>query len=304
MIRGLYTSASGMLAELHRQDTISNNLANVDTPGYKKDIPVFTALKKLDIYRTHDNKLPVEDIQKPALRPIRVIRERLGDKVKTGSLREIWPFIGKLGVGVGVDEVITDFKQGPIKATNNNFDMALNGPGFFKVQTKQGLRYTRAGTFTINKSGFLVTKDGDYVMGKNGPVQIIGNNLNVDEDGDVLVKESELTKEQIMDYQSKGYPKRDDMYIVNKLDIVDIKNHKGLLKEGSNLYKPSNAISAVEVSVPKTQVKQGFLEGSGVNVVTSMVNMISVSRAYEANQRVIWAHDSLLDKAVNTVGRV
>ena len=147
MIRGLYTGASGMLAEMTRTDIISNNLANVNTSGFKKDRAIFRAFPEMNIHRIDD--------------PVSVGLDRVIDPR---------PFIGLMGTGVMVDEVNTDFSQGTVNTTSNSLDVALKGEGFFEVQTPDGISYTRDGSFSVSRDGYLITKDGYFVLGENGQV--------------------------------------------------------------------------------------------------------------------------------------
>ena len=136
MIRGLYTGASGMLAEMTRTDVISNNIANVNTTGFKKDRTIFRAFPEMNIHRIDD--------------PVSVGLDRTMDPR---------PFIGMMGTGVMVDEVNTDFSQGNFNTTSNLLDVAIKGEGFFEVQTPEGIRYTRDGSFSLSREGYLITKD-------------------------------------------------------------------------------------------------------------------------------------------------
>lgn len=250
MIRGIYTSASSMLAESLRTDVISNNLANVNTAGYKKDVPVNKDFASMLIARIND---------KP-----------------TDSN------IGTLGVGVMVDEVATIHTGGMVRGTGNDFDMTIDGKGYFTVETPAGLRYTRNGSFTKNAQGELITQDGYRVMGQNGPISVIGNGeaakMTVSEDGRVSVDGTE----------------------VDQLRIVEFANEKQLTKEGGSLFNANG-----QQSQPATGgVRQGYLEMANVNVVSEMVNLIANYRAYEVNAKTIQAHDQLLNRAANDVGKI
>lgn len=163
MIRGLYTSASGMLAQMKRTDLISSNLANVNTTGFKKDATIFQALEEMQL-------------------------RRLGDAYSIGPKKlDAKPYIGALGTGVDVGQVYTRFDQGSIKNTSNPLDLALEGDGFFVVMTPAGNRYTRDGSFTINCQGYLVTKDGHMVMGQNGPVLVPEDmSITVNQNGEIF----------------------------------------------------------------------------------------------------------------------
>ena len=138
MIRGLYTGASGMVAQMHKMDAISNNLANVDLTGYKRDTSVHKAFPQLLLRRTNDDGVY---------------------NFPPGSI-DTAPIVGTLGTGVELNELYTVFEQGALKQSNNPFDLALEGEGFFTVLTPQGERYTRNGSFLIDNNGTLVTKEG------------------------------------------------------------------------------------------------------------------------------------------------
>jgi flagellar basal-body rod protein FlgF len=150
MIRGLYTGASGMVVQMHRLDTISNNLANVDLNGYKRDTAINKAFPEILLRRMNDDGMFVFPL---------------------GSI-DTTPIVGKLGTGAELNEVFTAFTQGSLKQTENPFDLALEGQGFLTVLLPDGERYTRNGSFLLNDEGFLVTKRGEFVMGENGPIKI------------------------------------------------------------------------------------------------------------------------------------
>ena len=246
VIRGIYSSAAGMIAESLRNDTIANNLANANTAGYKKDIAVTQDFASMLIYRINDGA------QAPA--------------------------IGRLGAGALVNEVATIHTTGMMRPTGNNLDTAIEGRGYFTVETPNGLRYTRNGTFSMNAQGELVNGEGFRVVGENGPILIQGGKVTIGEDGGVQV----------------------DGVEVNRIQLVDFADEKRLVKEGHTLMSAPADLAAR----PATGlIRQGVLEMSNVNIVSEMVNMISGYRAYEVNSKVVQAHDQLLDKAVNEVGR-
>ncbi len=247
MIRGIYAGASGMLAEAQRTDVISNNLANVNTAGFKKDITVTKDFASLLISRVNDGAEA--------------------------------PAIGTLGVGVMVDEIATDYSTGTVKTTGNDFDLAIEGKGFFAVQTPQGKRYTRNGTFARSSKGELVTSDGYRVLGTNGPIIVADGKMSVSSDGRVMVDNNE----------------------VGRLQVVDFADEKQLTKEGASLFI---APDGQQEQPAAGGVRQGALEMANVNVVGEMVNLISNYRAYEINGKVVQSHDSLLGKAANDVGKL
>ncbi len=282
MLRGLYTGASGMVVQMHRMDTIANNMANVDTTGYKRDTAVMKAFPQMLIRRLDDNGVY---------------------KFPFGSA-DTAPVVGQLGTGAELNEVYTVFTEGSLKQTGNAFDLAINGHGFFTVQTPEGVRYTRNGTFLINKNGMLVDTQGDPVLGEHGPIYLKKNNFVVDKDGKVYENPNfagdphRLVGPNQNDWKSKQ--------LVDTLRIVDFNDRRYLKKQGNSDWK------ATDFSGPpkpvdlggKTQIEQGFLETSNVNPVTEMVQMIQVNRAYEANQKTIQTQDTLAGKLINDAVKV
>ena len=150
MIRGLYTGAAGMLSETIRMDVVANNLANADKTAFKSDITVFKSFPQMLIRRLNDDGVR---------------------KFSLGSY-DTMPIVGRLGTGVEVNEVYTNFEQGSLRETNNPFDFAIEGDGFFVVETERGLRYTRNGSFLLDKDNYIVTKDGYKVLGENGYIKV------------------------------------------------------------------------------------------------------------------------------------
>lgn len=247
MIRGLYAGASGMIAEAMRTDLIANNLANVNTAGFKKDVAVSKEFASVLMTRINDGGNPAT--------------------------------IGSIGSGVMVDEVSTLYSSGVMRTTGNDFDMAIGGKGFFTIETPQGVRYTRNGTFAKNIQGELITQDGYRVLGQNGPIRIKGGKMVVNDGGQVLV----------------------DNVPVGTLRLSEFDNEKQLTKEGASLFA---AAPGQNVKPGTGGVSQGMLELSNVNVIGEMVNLISSYRTYEINGKVVQSHDQLMGKAANEVGRL
>jgi len=186
--------------------------------------------------------------------------------------------IGRLGTGAVASGDRSSFAPGAINTTGNPLDVALVGYGFFAVETPDGPRYTRDGRFTTNASGWLVTLDGHRVRGEKGPILVNGSSVVIDDAGQVYV----------------------DGRFVDKLLIVEFNNRDGLVRRGANLYEATEE-AGLPFRYRDTQVVQGALEMSNVNVIREMVNLISVQRAYEANAKVIQAYDETLGKAVNEI---
>ncbi|MFQ3620603.1 MAG: flagellar basal-body rod protein FlgF [Spirochaetales bacterium] len=281
MIRGLYTGASGMVCEWNRLDAVSNNLANTDLSGYKRDTVVFKAFPELLIRRMDDDGVK---------------------RIPMGSV-DIAPLVGKLGTGVETNEVFTEFTQGAFKETGSDFDFALEGEGFFTVLTPQGERYTRNGTFTLGPESLLVTKEGFPVLGENGPIKIKENNFVVDQNGTIFVNRRFVPNDQRL--VSRTENEWDQTEALDTLKIVRFDRPRYLKKQGSSLWQDTEESGAALRAAPnqRPKVHQGFLEASNVNPVTEMVRMIEVNRAYEANQKSIQTHDALLGKLINEVLR-
>ncbi len=282
MIRGLYTGASGMVAQMHRMDALANNIANVDVTGYKKDTSVSKAFPQMLLRRMSDDGLY---------------------RFPFGSI-DVAPVIGTLGTGVEYNESYTVFSQGALKQTENPFDLALQGKGFFSVDVDGVEKYTRNGTFLINSDGTLVTKDGHPVLGEKGEIHLKKNNFVIDQKGNVYQNASFADDpNRLVSMRENEW---DKLELVDKLKIVDFKRPRYLKKEGTSFYRSTEESGKAEIKATGTDTKvlQGFLESSNVNPVTEMVAMIQVNRAYEANQKVIQTQDSLTGRILNDVLRV
>ncbi len=278
MLRGIYTGASGMIAQQARMDTVANNLANADKTGYKKDLAIFKAFPDMIIRKINDDGIGI---------------------VPAGSY-DTMPIVGKLGTGVEVNEVYTDFQQGSLQRTENPFDLALEGRGFFTVATERGERYTRDGGFTVNHEGILVTKNGNPVLGENGHIRVQANNFMINERGEILVNAAiSLDPRDVVSMDNNNW---EDPVVIDRLKIVDFENIREIKKEGEALYRETE-FSGPPIPPENVKVVQAFLEKSNINAVSEMVDMIEVQRAYEANQKVILTHSDTLGRLINEVAR-
>jgi flagellar basal-body rod protein FlgF len=231
---GFIESVESMLGQERRLEQISNNLANVDTGGYKKDELGFQEM----LYRAASG------------------RQRVGKTVK----------------------IMTDHAAGPSTGTGNPFDLAISGAGFFQIQTPEGIRYTRAGNFQLDGQGQLVTANGYPVLGDGGPVVLNNGEATVAQDGAIFINGEQI----------------------NRLAIVDFADRGALLKEGLNNYRLRE--DGQEVAPLDYRIDQGYLEGSNVNVVQAMTEMIDLHRMYEAQQKMIIAIDEMDGLATRRVG--
>lgn len=256
MVRGLYTASNGMIAQQQKMDIISNNLANVNTTGFKKDGVIVESFDDVLTTKVNDVNVP-------------------GNQM-----------IGKMTLGCKVGNIYTDHTQGGATITGDPYNIAILGTGMVAigVADKEGnmnTKYSRDGSFTLSNDGTLMTREGNYVLGENGKIVIPSgsSNIRISEDGRIF----------------------DNDKVIDKISLTDFENPETLRKTGDNLY------SKIEDTVEQEfggKLLQGYLESSNVNTVREMVDMISVMRTYEANQKVIHTQDETLKKAVNEVGRL
>jgi flagellar basal-body rod protein FlgF len=242
MIKGIYTSASGMLPRMLKQEIFSNNMANVNTTGFKSD----------DVF-------------------MQVLDDASSDLTLTGE-----PWEKPM-----VDGIYTEYEQGSLERTDGKKDVALEGSGFFAVETENGVRYTRAGNFSVSPQGILIDNRGNTVLSDSGPIPIIGNDINIDSEGFISV----------------------DGASIAKLKIVDFDQPYKLTKTDGGYFIPNDA-NVTPKAAENCKVRQGYLEKSNVNVIGVMVDMLASFRAYEAGQKAIQSQDETLEKAVTELGRI
>lgn len=258
MVKGLYTAYTGMLNEQNRMDIMTNNLANASTVGYKKEGSTSQSFDDVLTVKIKDESVGINNVNP----------------------------IGVRNPGVKIGENYTDYSQGSFRITGNTYDLALSGNGFFAIEftNKAGetsTKYTRAGQFTLNKDGYLVTPDGDYVLDtQNRRIQL--NTLY----------DSAITAEGIISQNGVD---------VAQIQVVDFEDYDYLEKYGETYYE---ALEGAEITNSDATVNSGYLEMSNVQVVSEMVNMIAITRAYESNQKIIQTYDNTLDVAVNQLGRL
>jgi flagellar basal-body rod protein FlgG len=282
LIRGWYTGASGMRAQQWRLDAVANNLANVDTDGYKRDQVAFKAFPELLLRRMEDDGVYTHPF---------------------GS-GDVAPIVGKLGTGVELNELYTSFEQGHPKETQSDFDFALDGQGFFAVATPWGERYTRNGSFQLGREGFLETKEGYPVLGEEGPIKIKANNFKADKEGRIWINPAYSDDPETL--VSRDGNEWEELVLLDSLKIVDFELDRYLEKQGSSLYRANEYTGEAQVlgAGRRPRLLQGFVESSNVDPVLEMVQMIEVNRAYEANQKTIQSHDSMLGTLLNQVARL
>ncbi len=264
IVRGLQTAANGMQALIEQNDSTANNVANVNTVGYKKQSLVFRNIYDSNILQ----KVP-----------------------GTGEIKDV----GELSIGSQVQKLIYDFSQGVLDKTENVFDLAIEGDGFFKIQSKDGeISYTRNGSFTLNNNGNLVTKDGDYVLDNKGKViKINTNDVVMRSIKDIIINEDgriELTNDM-------------GRISMQTVGLYDFSNKEDMICVGGAKFKPIDIASNPELKAEKYLIQQGSLEMSNANVVNEMIKTISTSRNYETLSKIV-KEDSDLLSTVMRVGRL
>ncbi len=256
MYKGMYVAVSGALAAERQLNTLTNNLANINTPGFKGDQLTFESyLSKSE--------------RKNAVQ---------GDGNNLAGSSEYVLATGQY----------TNFEQGALRATGSPLDVALNGDGFFAVMTYEGERYTRAGHFQVGSDGALVNAQGHPVLDETDRlIYVYENFLTIDKDGTVWVTDSD---------EPSALP-RD----IGKMKIVEFTDPANLIKEGNGLFK-SNEPNAAMPS-PNSEVVQGSLENSNVNIIRQMTGIIRNERVAEAFKKVIQENDQMTTQLIIQIGR-
>lgn len=245
MNSGMYAALSGNLAAMQRLDVLTNNLANANTTGFKKDRITFEGL--------------LADVKKLT--------------VPKGNLTDAPVLSG--------ERFYTDYAQGPLRQTGNTLDLALEGDGFFVVNTPEGRAYTRQGNFQRDAGGKLVTVDGYEVLGNGGPISIASGKVDINSRGSVIVN---------------GAP-------VGTLEVVDFPKPYALQKKGNALFVPANPQMTPQ-PVANPLVAQGALEDSNVNTIQEMAYLIETTRYFETCQKVVRSYDDMAGKAANELGKL
>lgn len=264
--KGMYTAVSGAIAQSARMDTIANNLANANTTGFKKDKQVFNE------YLTAYEKMP-DTIEVPRI---------------PASVESFYDMNGGDKSYVDSAGTYTSFTQGSLKSSGSSLDVALEGKGFFEVLTPQGVRWTRNGSFQLDNVGRLVTKEGFPVLkeGTGDPaqrsIQLSDRNVTITDRGDIYTGDNQ----------------------VGRFSIVSFLDPDQIQKQGNSLYKLKENSAATPSVATDARVHQGFIEGSNVNPIEEMTDMITAQRLFETTQQAIKAYDHMDEKLLSGVGKL
>ena len=261
MLRSLTTAATGMSAQQLNIDVISNNIANANTTGYKT-------------VRAEFEELLSQTLRSPGAQGTQGTNQPVGIQI---------------GLGTRTSGTEKMFSQGPLNGTDNSYDLAIQGDGFFQVQMDDGTTsYTRDGSLKVDSSGALTTSDGNIIIPQI-TIPSTATAVTITSSGQVSVTTAGSTTQTQ----------------VGTLQLAKFVNPSGLLSIGNNLYAETQASGTPTTSTPGLQgfgtIQQGYLEGSNVQLVTELVNLITAQRAFESNSKIITAADNML-QTVNRLG--
>lgn len=237
---------------------MTNNLANASTVGFKKEGSTSQSFDDVLTLKIKDASVGLSNVQRTGIR----------------------------NPGVKIGENYVDYTQGSFRETGNTYDLALSGDGFFAIEftNKEGetsTMYTRAGQFTLNKEGYLVTEEGDYVLDtQNRRIQLDTlRDTDITTDGRISQEGEEIARIQVADFEDYNY----------------------LERYGETYFRPLEGARQTEGTAT---IHSGYLEMANVQIVSEMVNLITITRAYESNQKIIQTYDDSLEIAVSQLGRL
>lgn len=267
--KGIYTAVSGAIAQSAQLDTIANNIANANTPGFKKDQQLFK--EYLTAYEKQPQVLEVPKV--PA------------------SIESFYPLNGGDKSYADISGTSTSFMQGALKLTGNPLDLGIEGDAFFEVMTPAGARLTRNGNFTVNGEGVIVNKDGF-------PLLLSGAEGMPPEERTI----------QVEDQSNLSITAMGDVFIggenVGRLSLVTATEKDALHKQGSSLFSIRENFDNQVVNATNYKIHQGSFEQSNVNIVQEMTNMINATRVFESAQKAIQVYDEMNARLANDVPKL
>lgn len=273
MGNGVWIAALGATNQSDQLDIISNNLSNASTNGFKKDLPTFKEYLALaNYFNTDIPRGPIKD-------------------------REFYPLDGRDQSYANLDRVHTNYQQGGFRSTQSQFDIGLDGGGFFEILTPSGTAYTRNGSFKVDPNGWLVTVEGHFVLAEKPtgmPQPEVGDNsisrrINLKDRGSQIV----------INEAGEIYSGED---FISKFSIIEFKNFNQLKKKSSQLFE--NLDKENIINQTRTIVRQGMIEGSNVNPVNEIFHMITTSRLFEQNLKALKTYNEIMGREVNDIGKL
>ena len=251
MTKGFYNLTSGMLSQTRRLNVVGNNMTNLSTPGYKAEFYTDTTFDQ-------------------------VLISRVGNKEKSGA-----EVIGEESYILAPDEFYVDYSQGAVEETGLNLDFAIQGEGFFAIQTADGVEYTRGGSFSLDAEGCLYLPDHGRVLGQDGqPLRLTTDNISADAQGRLTTAEGEY---------------------LGQLRVFVFPDNSQLVKNESGLFG-ANGQNAAAAAQPAVLWK--WVEGSNVDMIREMSLMMTSQRALQSAAQVLKLYDGLLTKATGELGRM
>ncbi len=260
MLNSIYTPLSGAVAQERVLELIANNLANMNTSGFKGDRVSFTLLEP-EPEKNYQTPLPPANYKVD----LEQLQYRRGDEIAY----------------VGVADVTRDNTQGPAVQTQNPTDLMIEGDGMFAVHTPEGVRYTRNGSMSLNRDGVMMTKEGFPVMGEKGDIVVRSTGFQVNDRGEVW----------------------QDGQMVDRIQLFKVDDDSALERAGNNLFHYGGSPEGLKV-VQNGNMRQGYIEGSNVNAIKNLTDMIMAHRSYEAYQKTVNNFDQMMQKSSNTIGEV
>lgn len=236
----IWNAVAGSIFQMRQLDVTANNLANVDTPGFKGDRITFSSY--------------LAQIQRPEFARERESINSINERIRTH----------------------TDFSPGPLSVTGNQLNFAIDGEGYFTIQTDKGDQLTRAGDFRLDEQGQLVTDDGHIVAGEGGPIQV--------QDG--------MPVDLVIDDTGLVYQNGEE---IGRFLIQQVENPETLVKVGGKRFAAGRETRIGQMETPA--IRQGVIEGSNVNLIREVTNIVQTTRAFESYQRVITLDNNLNERA-------
>lgn len=266
--RGIDIAAKGMMSLIDFQDSTANNIANVNTTGYKKE-----GLSFRNVY----NALVEEPI------------ERNNPKNQDGRL------VGEISMGSVTHKLVHEFTQGTLARTDNPLDLGIEGDGFFKLRAADGtITYTRNGSFCINSANMLTDMQGNQVLDdQNNPIRLNLRELNVKSEKDLSINEDGTIVAN----------RNENAQALQRIGIFDFANKDEMMAVGTSMYVPKDITTNPELRAQKFSIQQGSIELSNSNIITEMINSIKVSRNYETLSSFVKEKSNQLSQAI-TLGRL
>jgi len=274
MDSGLYTSAVGMLTEFNSENSVSDNLANMQTPGYKERTPVQEDFTQILVNSQQGTEAGL---------PMASLADYAGPAGAPSNPMELARMgVGHFGSAPQIQDYGLNLAQGSARYTGSSHDLMIVGNGFFQARSGSGTLLTRNGSFHRSAQGLLMTAEGYPVLGQGGrPLKVPSGTLEIDKGGELRV----------------------DGRRVGRLALATVPQGQPLTETGNGYYRgpgqPLTGRASADVGV-----LQGYLEGSNVDLSTQMSSMLSAQRAYQANSQMLQAQDTTMGLAVNDLGKV